>query len=202
MLFKSGLRIDLHLQQKEQMLKEYGTDSLTIPLLDKDQILPSIAPSNDTDYHVKKPSEVLFHDTCNEFWWGIQNVAKGIWRDELPFAKSSFETLTRPELDQMVAWQIGLAYDFKIATGKQGKYFKKLLPTAEWQQYEQTYSDGNPAHFWQAVFTACELFSTLSEKIAAELNFKYTTKEASNMLAYLKHVANLPKDAKVIVDET
>ena len=42
MQFTDGNRIDLHLQTVEMMLQEYGKDKLTIPLLDKDNILPEI----------------------------------------------------------------------------------------------------------------------------------------------------------------
>jgi hypothetical protein len=34
-------------------------------------------PSNDMDYHVEKPTEKMFTDCCNEFWWVSTNVAKG-----------------------------------------------------------------------------------------------------------------------------
>ena len=50
MQFTDGNRIDLHIQTKAAMIKEYGTDKLTIPLLDKDNCLPQIPPSSDEDY--------------------------------------------------------------------------------------------------------------------------------------------------------
>jgi len=52
MLFKDGIRIDLNIQIKEVMIKEYTSDSLTTPLLDKDNCLPQIPASNDKNYHV------------------------------------------------------------------------------------------------------------------------------------------------------
>jgi aminoglycoside 6-adenylyltransferase len=42
MLFTDGNRIDLHIETKESMLKGYQNDKLTLPLLDKDNCLPSI----------------------------------------------------------------------------------------------------------------------------------------------------------------
>ncbi len=45
MLFTDGNRIDLRLQTKKEMLRVYGEDKLTIPLIDKDEILPFIPPS-------------------------------------------------------------------------------------------------------------------------------------------------------------
>nr|WP_278319556.1 aminoglycoside 6-adenylyltransferase [Clostridium tepidiprofundi] len=42
MQFTDGNRIDLHIQPMEVLKKEYGTDKLTVPLLDKDNCLPQI----------------------------------------------------------------------------------------------------------------------------------------------------------------
>ncbi len=77
MLFKDGNRIDLHIQIKEAMEEEYTTDSLTIPLLDKDNILPPIPPSNDKGYWVKKPTKPQYDGCCNEFWWCLNKCCKG-----------------------------------------------------------------------------------------------------------------------------
>ncbi len=68
MLFKDGNRIDLGIQIKEKMLKEYTEDKLTIPLLDKDNWLPKIPPVTDEDYWVKRPTELQYTSCCNEFW--------------------------------------------------------------------------------------------------------------------------------------
>ena len=46
-------RIDLHIQTLEALAKEYGTDKLTVPLLDKDNCLPQISEPSDEDYWVK-----------------------------------------------------------------------------------------------------------------------------------------------------
>lgn len=40
MLFTDFTRIDLHIETAEAALEGYGTDTLTLPLLDKDGILP------------------------------------------------------------------------------------------------------------------------------------------------------------------
>lgn len=113
MLFSDGNRIDLHIQTNEVMLEEYTNDKLTVSLLDKDNCLPPISPATDVDYYVHKPTEVMFSSCCNNFWWCLQNVAKGIWRDELPYAMQMFEYVIRAELDEMVSWWIGKKMIFK-----------------------------------------------------------------------------------------
>lgn len=198
MLFTDGNRIDLHLETKEAMIESYGNDKLTVPLLDKDTILPSIPAPTDIDYHVKKPSEALFVSNTNNFWWCLQNVAKGIWRDELPYAKLMFEYNTRHSLDQMVSWWIGSKYDFQLSTGKLGKYFKNHLPEPYWEMYVNTYSDHNYEHFWDSIFVTCDLFRVLAEEVSENLSFTYPVEDDKNMTQYLKHVRSLTPDAQRI----
>jgi aminoglycoside 6-adenylyltransferase len=85
MQFTDGNRIDLHIQTVEKMLQEYGTDKLTVPLLDKDNCLPTISESSDEDYWVKKPTYGRYFSRCNNFWWVAPYCAKGLWREEILF---------------------------------------------------------------------------------------------------------------------
>ena len=68
MQFMDGNRIDLSLYPLHPM-EAVLNDSLTVVLLDKDGVLPTLPPSNDTDYLPKPPTEKQFQDCCNEFWW-------------------------------------------------------------------------------------------------------------------------------------
>jgi aminoglycoside 6-adenylyltransferase len=198
MLFEDGNRIDLTLIPLEKQKEILENDSLTIVLLDKDNILPLFEKSNDSDYYEVIPTEEIFYECCNEFWWVIQNVAKGIWRDELPYANRMF-IYVRDMLDKMISWYIGIQHDFKISTGKHGKYFKKLLEKDLWNMYYETYSDGNYEHFWKSIFMSCKLFRIAGLKVAESLQFKYNNEEDSNMTNYLKQVRKLPKDTKEII---
>ncbi|OBZ08239.1 aminoglycoside 6-adenylyltransferase [Bacillus sp. FJAT-26390] len=195
MLFKDGNRIDLHIETKESMLEGYVKDKLTVPLLDKDNCLPSIPAPSDIDYHVKRPTEAAYIGINNEFWWCLQNVAKGIWRDELPYAKQMFEP-SKKSLDEVVSWWIGMKYDFSISTGKMGKYFKNDLPGPYWELYKATYSDSSYEHMWDSIFAACDLFRTLSKEIAEAFSYSYPHNEDKNMTAYLERVRSLAPAVK------
>ncbi|GGJ44941.1 hypothetical protein GCM10007111_03660 [Virgibacillus kapii] len=78
MLFIDGNRINLTLETKEMTLDRYGEDMLTLPIVDKDNLLPSIPSTTDLDYHVDKPTKEEYDHFTNDFWWCSQNVAKGI----------------------------------------------------------------------------------------------------------------------------
>ena len=196
MLFTDGNRIDLQIETKAAMMDRYVSDTLTIPLLDKDNCLPLIPAPSDIDYHVKKLSEALFMSCCNEFWWCLQNVAKGIWRDELPYAKLMYENTTRASLDKMVSWWIGTMYDFQVSTGTMGKYFKNLLPESHWEMYKGTYSDANYANVWESIFIACDLFRILAKHITEFFKYTYPEDDDSAMTVYLKQVRELSVHAK------
>jgi aminoglycoside 6-adenylyltransferase len=85
MQFTDGNRIDLHIQTIEALTKEYGTDKLTVLLLDKDSCLPQIQAPSDEDYWVKKPTYGQYFGRCNNFWWVAPYCAKGLWREEILF---------------------------------------------------------------------------------------------------------------------
>lgn len=198
MLFTDGNRIDLHLETKESMQKHYGSDSLTVPLLDKDGILPKINSASDRSYHVKAPSDIQYQHVCNEFWWCQQNVAKGIWRKELPYAKNMAETIVRPMLDEMISWWIGIHHDFRVSTGKMGKYFGEYLPEKYWRMYKQTYTDSNDESLWQALFMMSDLFRHLGAAVATHLHYRYPLEEDQAMTKYLERIRSMAADAKHI----
>lgn len=190
MLFKDGVRIDLRIQIKEVMLEEYTKDSLTIPLLDKDNCLPQIPPSNDRDYYVKRPTEPQYKGCCNEFWWCLNNVAKGIVRDQLTYAMWMYNVVVRDMLVKMIEWYIGINNEFSVTVGMSGKYFKNYLPKEIYNMYAKTYSDNDYNNFWEAIFIACRLFRTVAQPVAENLGYTYNISEDMNMTEYLNRMKN------------
>ena len=86
MQFTDGNRIDLTLYPIAK-LDELKKDSLSRLLLDKDGILEPFVPLNGNDYLPKPPTPKEYADCCNEFWWVSIYVAKGLWREEIIYAK-------------------------------------------------------------------------------------------------------------------
>src|SRR4030095_10560379 len=121
MLLNDGNRIDLTLFPKDKLETNFHRDSLTIVWLDKDSIFANIEKSSDKDYLIKSPSERAFLESCNEFWWTSTNVAKGISRNEITYAREMLETVVRPMFMKIVEWYIGTETNFSVAFGKGGK---------------------------------------------------------------------------------
>lgn len=169
MLLADGNRIDLTLVpiQKPELI---GNDSLSIALLDKDGVLPQFPPASDRDYLIGPPSELFFLSCCNNFWWCLQNVAKGLARNELPYAMLMYHNVVRIELHDMINWYISIKSDFSVSAGKMGKYYKRYLPADLYQQYCDTYSLSSTDDIWSSIFIMCELFHILAVAVA---NFFY-----------------------------
>ncbi|MDP2813260.1 MAG: aminoglycoside 6-adenylyltransferase [Erysipelotrichaceae bacterium] len=185
MLFKDGHRIDLTLMPIGNLNM---SDKMTVVLLDKSKQLPDVEPSSDRDYHVKRPTLLEYNSCSNNFLWCLQNVAKGIARDELPYAMEMFNNVVREELNTMTAWYIGTLTDFSVSAGKMGKYFKRHLPSEVYQMIKATYSDSDYAHLWSAMFMAVECFEFMAKVVGEKMNYFYNQQDHDNMVNYLSRI--------------
>ena len=198
MQFTDGNRLDLTICTLSQTLKDLHKDRLSKILLDKDNCLPQIPEATDEDYWVKKPSEKQFLDTCNEFWWCLNNVAKGLWREEIPYVMDMINKVIRPQLVRLLGWKIGYETSYRVSIGKSGKCMKHYLEKEKWDTFIHTYSSGDVNDICRSVFIMCNMFDTIAKEVANNMKFEYNELEAKNSLQYLKHVTKLPKDAKEI----
>lgn len=188
MLFEDGNRIDLQLIPTERMEDLLEQDSETILLLDKDGRMPPFPAASDSDYHIRKPSALEYASCCNNFWWCSQNVAKGIRRDEVPYAMFMLHSVVKEELHGMIEWYIGVNHDFAVSAGKLGKYFKRYLSEEQYQRYEKLYADAQHESIWEALSAAGDLFRELAGVVGESLGFAYPQEDDDRMTAYLKRV--------------
>ncbi len=195
MQFADGNRIDLTLVPVDKVLG-IERESQSILLLDKDGLIPPFMPASDADFIIRKPKGKVFQDCCNEFWWLCPYVAKGIWREELPYAMQMFNKYLRDELIRMTEWYIGVRTGFAVSAGKHGKYFGKYLEGEIWEMYLQTYADANYGHLWDALFAAGDLFRLLAINVADALGFQYPYDDDRCVSAHLEHVKELPRNAR------
>jgi aminoglycoside 6-adenylyltransferase len=199
MLFEDGNRIDLMLVDLKDANRYVKEDKLTMVLLDKDGILPKISSPSDEDYHVTKPDLYCYNDCCNEFWWVSTYVAKGLWREEILYALYHLNQPVNHMLLQMLSWLAGIRTDFSVSTGKCGKYLKQYLTEEEWAALLSTYPRGTERAIWEALFSACTLFSMAAKQVAKPLGFCYSQEQEDRVLSYLYRIRNLPKDAKQMI---
>lgn len=192
--FADGNRIDLSLAPIS-ILDDYLTDSLSLLLLDKDGIIPPFPPADEGDYLPTPPTAKTFADCCNEFWWVSTYVAKGLWREEITYAKFMMDHYVRDMLMKVLTWHIGTKVGFDINPGKNGKYFQRYLEPALWEALMMTYADGGYQNTWDALFEMGDLFRTAAFSVADHFGFDYNLQDDEKVSVHLWHVRDLQKDA-------
>lgn len=193
MMFSDGNRIDLTIFPVKHLNTDFKTDSLTIVWLDKDNSFSKIKKSNDKDYHILKPKEKEFRDTCNEFWWVSTNVAKGLLRNEIIYAKEMLEVFVRPMFMKLIEWKIGIENKFSVSFGKSGKLIANYVTADFYNKVLKTYSDADLENNWISLFMVVELFEDLENYVSEELGFTCNKEEQQNVIGYLKENYNRQK---------
>lgn len=197
MQFTDGNRIDLSLFPIANF-NRLENDSLSVLLLDKDGLFQSFPPPSDSDYLPSPPTAQAFSDCCNEFWWLCPSVAKGLWREEILYAKHIFEQFIRDQLMKMLTWYVGMGTQFSCNLGKFGKHLKQYLEPDLWEMLEKTYSDAGYAAMWEALYTTCSLFRITAARVAEHFGFEYPESDDERVSAHLRYVRFLPKNVKEI----
>jgi aminoglycoside 6-adenylyltransferase len=197
MQFTDGNRIDLSLFEIANF-NHLETDSLSILLLDKDSLFQPFPSPSDSDYLPSPPTAQAFSDCCNEFWWLCPSIAKGLWRQEILYAKHIFDQFVREQLMKMLTWYVGMKTQFSCDLGKFGKYLKQYLEPDLWDMLERTYSETDYAATWEALYTMCKLFRITATHVAEHFGFEYPNGDDEKVSAYLQDVRFLPKNAQEI----
>lgn len=196
--FADGNRMDLTVKTISFAKTNILEDKLCKILLDKDGILPEIPATTDEQYYVEKPTREQYLCACNEFWWCLDNVAKGLWREEIPYVQDMINFHVRKQLEKMLSWKIGVVTNYSVSVGKSGKYMYKWLSKTEWEAYLNTYFLGNVEDAWKRISQMCELFEATAKYVGDALQYEYNLEEATNCQSYLKHVRKLPQNAAEI----
>lgn len=198
MQFMDGNRIDLTVQSLAYAQKNIHEDKLCKILLDKNHVLPAIDEATDVQYWVQKPTQEEFLACCNEFWWCSNNIAKGLWRNEIPYVQDMTNLVVRKQLEKMLSWKIGILEEFRVSVGKSAKYMYHWLSKEEYNRYLSTYFGSNVSEIWKSIFAMCDLFEETSSFVAKKLGYEYNTQEGQAARGFLEHVSQLPSDATKI----
>lgn len=195
MQFTDGNRLDLTLFPLDK-LDTLEEDSLSILLLNKNEIFTHLPRPNESQYLPKPPTAKQFADCCNEFWWASPYVAKGLWREEILYAKHMLDQVMREQLLEMLVWYIGVKTNFEVNTGKFSKHFEKFLEPALWEMLLRSYADADYQKTWVALFEMCALFRQTARVVAKVFDFEYPSGDDEKVSKYLALVQSLPPDAK------
>lgn len=184
-IYDDGVRVDFSFVPADRAAETY-TDSMTIPLLDKDGIIPALPPTSDAGYLVQKPSPARFGEVCNELFWLSTYVAKGLLRGEIVSAQSLMN-VQREQLIELLTWQIGVRTGWSVNPGYRGKWLQRFLTEAEWQGLLATYANAEIEAQWRALLAATTLAREVGVPLAAALGeeYLYDHEEDARTVAYL-----------------
>jgi aminoglycoside 6-adenylyltransferase len=199
MQFADGNRIDLGLWPLAR-LGELGRDSLSVLLLDKDGLIEPFPPPSEADYLPRPPTAKQFTDCCNEFWWVCPYVAKGLWREEIVYARYMLDEVVREKLRQMLEWYAGAGSGWQRGPGKFGKHLDECLEPELWALHLKTYARADYEETWEALLAMGCLFRTAAQAVAGALGFDYPQGDDERVSAHLVHVRALPRDATEIYE--
>lgn len=197
MQFADGNRIDLTLFPMAQ-LGDLQRESLSLLLEDKDGAVEPFPPPTDSDHLPRPPTGRGFADCCNEFWWVSTYVAKGLWREEIVYAKFMLDQVVRPQLMKMVTWYVGAQTQFSRNPGKFGKRLRECLEPELWTMLENTYSDARYESTWDALSAMADLFRVTGPAVAEHFGFGYPHGDDQRVTAHLERVRRLPGDASAM----
>ena len=114
--YKTDNRIDIQFYPGDP--KEiYQNDSLSIILLDKNNVLKNKFDPSDKDYLEKKPEKERYIKNINNFYWCSLNVAKGIKRNELTYSIFMYESIIRTNFLNILSWYCVIKNNWEIKTG-------------------------------------------------------------------------------------
>lgn len=189
MIFTDGVRVDLKIIPIEDSEKYTESEKGMIKiLLDKDSLFPQLPPPIDKIYHIIKPSDQYYKDSCNEFWWVSTYVAKGLKRGEILYAIDHLNNYVRPELLRMLSWKIGIEQDFSVSVGKNNKYMEKYMPSDEWKLLLSTYTLDTYGNCWFSLFRQIDLFRKTAKWVSENLGYNYDEKMDKNVSEYLRKI--------------
>lgn len=194
MQFADGNRIDLTIYPMNR-LEEMERDSLSILLLEKDGVVEPFPPPNERGYLPSPPTAKAFDDACNEFWWVATYVAKGLWRNEIIYAKYHLDEIVRAQLMKMLTWYFGVKTGFQQSPGKVGRNFPRFLEPELWQMLLESYADVDVDRTWNALFTMCALFRRVAMPVAEQFGYTYPHGDDQRVSAHLERVRRLPNAA-------
>lgn len=174
--FAAGHRVDLTVRPLEAVAATLAADSLSLVLIDKDDIAGQPVPSDDT-YRIKRPTRFDYEQCWNEFWWVSLYVVKGIKRKQLLYAYDHL-TIMRTMLRQMLSFEVGFQTGFTVNVGKSGDGLSQHVSRECWEAYLDTYPVIETTSLESAHRQLIDLFEQVSRRVADQSGIPFQEAEA------------------------
>ena len=185
MLFEDGNRIDLTLCPKEHINEWVGSEAAFTVLVDEKGLFESYSPSPQR-YWTIPATETDFEKSCNEFWWVLAYVVKGIYRNQLTYAIDHLYGICQQVLLKVLAWQVASDRG-KVDIGKNYKYLFNYLLAEKENEFSSLLDFSNSDKIIQSLFDTMQLFHKEAQSLAQKMRFDYDKEVAEKMIEYVEH---------------
>lgn len=192
MQFSDGLRIDLQFFPGDPN-EIYHSDSLSKILLDKRSLFKNTFEPSENTYICSMPDKEKYCKEVNEFWWCIINVAKGIAREELTYSHFMYDCVVRESFLMIVSWYISSKANWKVNTGKFGKFLEKYADNELWEGIKSTYKTDSYEAFWDSINNACSLIAYIDKELRLKLHITEKPEDSHSVLAFINGIKEKSK---------
>ena len=182
MLFEDRNRIDLTLCPKEH-IKEWVESEADFTVLEDTKGLFAPYSPNPQRYWTSPATEMDFEKVCNEFWWVLSYVVKGICRNQLIYATDHLYGICQQELLKVLAWLVSSDRG-AVDIGKNYKYLFHYLPAEKENEFSNLLDFSSLDKITQSLFATMELFHEEAQSLAHKMGFDYDKEVAEKMIQY------------------
>jgi aminoglycoside 6-adenylyltransferase len=194
-IYKDGSRIDFSIGLVEELENEAGADEGYVVLLDKDGATEGLKAPTYSDHWTKTPTEAEYLHRIHRFWFNVTYVAKGLYRDQLFYAKQALDGhLHHSYLKEALSWYLGMKSGWTSNPGNLGRWLKKQLDPELWRDVEATFAGVAPEDNWNAMFRLADLYGKLMSEVGAHLGYPYPVEVDREVTKYLKHIRRMDAD--------
>lgn len=193
--YKDGVRIDIQLVPLKDCLKAIYAETLCKVILDKDGILPPLDEPNDSAHYVEMPTREQFEEVMTDLWWFQIEVAKAIYRDELPLAKWIFDGVLMDRMITLLSWKIGCQYGWRIDVGRRGRWLKRYLSENVYADFIHLYPTKGYISMWERLFCMGPFINKIAKEIGMECGYGYDQSHGRLVTDFLHRINSLPNNA-------
>ncbi|WP_288203082.1 aminoglycoside 6-adenylyltransferase [uncultured Streptococcus sp.] len=187
-LFEDGNRIDLTLCPKVH-IKEWVDSEADYTVLKDEKGLFESYTTNPQRYWTNPASPIDFEKACNEFWWVLAYVVKGICRKQAIYATDHLYGICQQELLKVLAWRVA-ADKGTIDIGKNYKYLFNYLPAEKEKEFSNLLDFSSLDKITQSLYATMELFHQEAQILAQKMGFDYDKEVAEKMIKYAEERLN------------
>lgn len=191
-IFEDGIRLKYQVWEARTILKPLLPpeldDGFTV-LLDKDNLVDKLPPSNYKMYIPPVPSEQEYHRLIETFFIEATNIARYLQnKDLLPAKHYFYKIVVHDLLSTMLEWHIEIRNDWSIELNSSRIGFEKLLGIQLWSEYKLLYVGPGSEESWAALSQSIDLFRKVAIEIGEIIGFSYPFDLDKQNLDYLSKI--------------